>query len=202
MAIGKPAHFDLSGAPIPTPTATPGAAVCGAVPVTGCKLTIGPQKAQLQIRARTPSTKNRLLWKWKGAATTKPEFGNPVTSTGYSLCIYDGNADLISTEAIPAGGDCNAASPRPCWRESASGFRYIDRDLTPSGIQQLVLKAGASGKAQITVRGRGALLDMPPLPVSTLPIRVQLVGSNGACFEARYSTTLRNQTDQLKAKAD
>src|SRR4029077_12690501 len=62
--LGKPAPFDLSGAPIPTPTGTPGAAVCGAVPVTGCKLTIAPQKAQLQIRARTPSTKNRLLWKW------------------------------------------------------------------------------------------------------------------------------------------
>ena len=34
------------------------------------------------------------------------------------------------------------------------------------------------------------------------PIRVQLVSSNGGCWEATYSTTLRNQTDQLKAKAD
>ncbi|HEY2386967.1 MAG TPA: hypothetical protein VGK30_08405 [Candidatus Binatia bacterium] len=200
--LGKPAPFDVSGAPIPTPTATPAAAVCGALTTTGCRQTVAAHQAQLQIKLRTPNTKNRLLWKWKGAATTTPEFGNPLAATGYDLCIYDGNANLIGTAAVPAGGTCNAASPRPCWRASTTGYRYSDRDLTPAGVQQVQLKAGIAGKAKIVLKGRGALLDLPDLPVTTLPLRVQMIGANGACFEATYSTTGRNEADQLKAKSD
>ena len=103
---------------------------------------------------------------------------------------------------MPAGGSCNAASPRPCWRASGRGYRYIDRDYTPDGIQQMILKSGDAGKAQIIVKGRGDALDTPPLPITTLPVRVQLVSSTGGCWEATYSTTLRNQTDQVKAKSD
>ena len=103
---------------------------------------------------------------------------------------------------MPAAGSCNAANPRPCWRAFGRGFRYIDRDYTPDGVQKLVLKSGTAGKAQITLKGRGDNLDMPPLPVATLPIRVQLVDSAGGCWEAAYSTTLRNQMDRLKAKGD
>jgi hypothetical protein len=201
--LGKPAPFDLTGLPTPTPAATPGTAVCGIAPGASCRQPFVHGKAQLQLRDKTPDAKDRLQWKWiKGAATTKADFGDPTATTGYALCLYDGNGDLISSATIPAAGTCNAASPRPCWRASASGYRYVDKDLTPSGIQQVVLKAGMAGKAQVLVKGRGELLAMPSLPVTTLPIRVQLVGSNGACFEARYSTTLRNQSDQLKAKAD
>ncbi len=201
--LGKPASFDVSGLPTPTPTATPGAAVCGPAPASGCRLPAVQRKALLQLRNRTPDTKDRLLWKWlKGAATAKSDFGDPTTTTGYRLCVYDGDATLIATAAIPAAGTCNTASPRPCWRASASGYRYVDRDLTPDGIQQLILKAGAGGKAQIVLKGRGDSLPMPTLPISQLPVRVQLVGSNGACFEATYGTTLKNQQDQFKAKAD
>ncbi len=110
--------------------------------------------------------------------------------------------DLVASATIPAGGTCNAKSPRPCWRASRNGYRYVDRDLTPSGIQQLVLRAGAAGKAQIGLKGKGALLDTPDLPISSLPIRVQLVSSDGQCWDATYSTTFRNQDDRLKAKSD
>jgi hypothetical protein len=103
---------------------------------------------------------------------------------------------------VPASGTCNAASPRPCWRDSGTGYRYTDRDLTPAGVQQVLLKAGTAGKAKITLKGRGSLLDLPGLPIATLPVRVQMIGANGACFEATYSTSGRNQTDQFKAKSD
>ena len=93
-------------------------------------------------------------------------------------------------------------SPRPCWRENGRGFRYVDRDGTPDGIAQLTLKSGAAGKAQIQVKGKGALLPDPVLPVSDLPVRVQLVNGAGQCWEATYGTTLRNDSQQLKAKAD
>ena len=201
--LGRAAAFDVSGLPTPTPNPTPGVAVCGTVPATGCKVPTQSQKAQLQFRYGSDSTKNRLLWKWsKGAATTKPDFGNPLTTTAYNLCIYDGNADLISTSAVPAAGTCNAERPRPCWRETSKGYRYLDHDLTPAGVQKVLLKSGTAGNAQIIVEGRGSQLDMPALPIGTLPVRAQLIGSNGACFEATYSTPARNESDQFTAKSD
>ena len=144
-----------------------------------------------------------MQWKWgKGAATAKSEFGNPLANTDYRLCIYDGQNALLSHASAPAGGTCNAKSPKPCWRENASGFRYVDRDLTPDGVQQLTLKAGAAGKAKIMLKGRGASLKTPALPISHLPVKVQLNNTNGACWDATYATTLKNQAEQFKAKSN
>ncbi|MEO6028754.1 MAG: alkaline phosphatase family protein, partial [Candidatus Binatia bacterium] len=182
---------------------TPPVAACGPAPATGCRLPVVAGKATLQVTDKSPDTKDRLQWKWqKGAATTLADFGDPLATTGYGLCVYDGTATLRASAAIPAAGTCNAKSPRPCWRASRSGFRYVDRDLTPAGVQQLTLRAGANGKAQIGLKAKGVLLDTPDLPISTLPIRVQLVNSAGQCWEASYSTTLRNQDDRVKAKSD
>ncbi len=191
------------GTPTPGATATPAAASCGPVPSVACRPPAVPRKAQLQLRNTSPDTKDRLQWRWlKGTATTKADFGNPTATTGYALCLYDGNSSLIASAAIPAGGSCNVQSPRPCWRENARGFRYIDKDLTPNGIQQLVLKSGPAGKAQITVKGKGASLPDPPLPISDLPVTVQLVNGAGQCWTATYGSSLRNDTQQFKAKAD
>jgi hypothetical protein len=182
---------------------TPPVAACGTAPASGCRLPIVAGKASLQVTDKMPDTKDRLQWKWqKGAATTVADFGDPTTTTGYGLCVYDGTGALLSEAAIPAGGTCNAKSPRPCWRASRSGFRYVDRDLTPAGVQQLTLRAGVAGKAQIGLKARGPALATPDLPVQALPIRVQLVSTTGQCWEASYSTTLRNQEDRLKTKSD
>ncbi len=179
----------------------PGA--CGATPAAGCHGPAVPKGAQLQIRNVSPDTKDRLQWKWqKGSATMKAEFGNPLASTDYRLCLYDGQNTLLSHASAPAGGTCNVKSPKPCWRENASGFRYNDRDLTPDGLQQLVLKAGPAGKARITLKGKGALLHLPTLPIQHLPVRVQLNNSAGACWDATYSTTLKNQAGTFKSKSD
>ncbi len=182
---------------------TPLLAVCGPAPASGCRLPTVAGKAQLQVIDKTPDQKDRLLWKWqKGAATTVADFGDPLGGTDYRLCLYDGASTLLASASIPAGGSCNVKSPRPCWRSSRSGFRYVDRDLTPEGILQLTLRAGSAGKAQIVLKGKGVLLNTPDLPVQTLPIRVQLVNAGGECWEAIYGTTLRNQEDRLKAKSD
>ncbi len=65
-----------------------------------------------------------------------------------------------------------------------------------------MLHAGTDGKAKITLQGRGVPLDTPDLPVTHLPVTVQLVNSAGECWGATYNTTFRNQDDQLKARAD
>ena len=92
---------------------------------------------------------------------------------------------------------------RPCWRETGSGFRYDDPELTPDGLRQVVLREGlAAGKAKIFVKGKGANLPMPSLPLAQ-PVLVQLHNSDGLCWEATYSApALKNQTDQFRDKAD
>jgi hypothetical protein len=143
------------------------------------------------------------LWKWvKGTLTTKADFGDPLASTGYQLCVYDGTSTLVSHAEAPAGGNCNSKRPRPCWKESGTGFKYVDRDLTPDGLQKVQLKAGLDGKAKILVKGKGDLLSLPPMPIQTLPVTVQLINDDGTCWEARYGTTLKNVPEIFKAKGD
>ena len=81
------------------------------------------------------------------------------------------------------------------------GFKYVDRDLTPNGVQTLLLKAGEAGKSRITLKGRGAALDVPPLP-ATLPVRAQLLNSDGVCWEAQFGNATRNESDRLKARSN
>jgi hypothetical protein len=95
----------------------------------------------------------------------------------------------------------SSKSPKPCWREGASGFRYVDHDLTPDGVQQLVLRAGPDGKAEIALKGRGADLHMPALPISHLPVQAQIANTAGACWSATYGTTLRDDAAIFKAKS-
>ena len=88
---------------------------------------------------------DRLLWKWaKGAATTKMEFGDPVDTHGYELCVYSGGG-LVSNSTLPASN---------LWSESPSGFKYSDPAGSADGIQKVLLKAGADQKAKILVKAR------------------------------------------------
>ena len=52
------------------------------------------------------------------------------------------------------------------------------------------------------LKGRGQLLDVPDLPVLSLPVTAQMQSSDGECWEATYSATLRNQESELRAKSD
>ena len=175
---------------------------CSPVASTGCRSPIEGRKASLRIRDREPDSRDRLLWKWvKGAATSKAsDFGDPVATTAYSLCMYDGSSSLVSRGIVPAAGRCGPAG-KPCWKESARGFTYRNRDLAPDGILRLALKDGADGKAKIVLKGRGPGLAKPALPIQTLPLTVQL--TNGAtCWEASYGGPATNEPERFKARAD
>ena len=92
----------------------------------------------------------------------------------------------------------------PCWKATSSGFRYKDRNLTPDGLSKLVLKEGGAGKARILLRGKGSDLMIPTLPLTQdLTITVQLLNSDGFCWESQYSAPpLKSRTDQFKDKSD
>src|SRR6185295_13922404 len=145
---------------------------CARTPMAGCRTPILPGKATLVVKDKTPDTRDRLTWRWmKGAATAKSDFGNPLTTTGYRLCVYDGTPDLIARATAPAGDTCPAGA---CWRATSSGFKYTDAALTPDGVKTLALRAGVAGRASISLKGTGPLLDLPALPVPILPVVAQL----------------------------
>ena len=187
---------------------TPNGPLCGAAPASGCLAPAVARKASVSIKAYLPSnslsSKNKMTWKWiKGAMTTKvPDFGTPLTTTDYQLCIYDGTSSLVGDAFVPAGGMCGA---QPCWTDKPTGFKFKNRDGSSSaGIQQILLKEGAAEKAKIIVKGKGGNLFLPTLPVAQ-PVTIQLLNSNGTCWEAIYSTPKTNTAGppgKFSAKAD
>jgi hypothetical protein len=160
------------------------------------------QKARLALRNSSDDRKDKLQWKWTmGSVTPKMDYGNPLGSDDYVLCLYDGSG-LLVTAVAPASGLC---AGKPCWKEQAGGFIYKDKELTPNGLAQLRVREGLDGKAKIGVKGRGALLALPDLITLTSPLTVQVHHTGGAlCWGATYSfpPTLKNDGVQFIDKAD
>jgi cysteine-rich repeat protein len=176
---------------------------CG-VPLAGCRSPIQPFKAKLLVRDKSKDTADKIAWKWlRGEATAASDFGNPLTTHGYRLCMWSiaGSPSLMRIDA-PAGGVCKG---RACWRTAGrgvpKGFKYADAELTPNGAQKVVLLAGGPGQAKVTVKAKGESLALPPLPLP-LPVRVQLHGA-GKCWETFFTATgvVRNTADVFEGRA-
>jgi len=177
---------------------------CAPAPQAGCARTLTAMKAPLVIKKKTPSTGSSFSWKWsKGPEILAAHFGDPLASDDYALCLYDGSESLVSELRAPHGGSCKG---KPCWKGKGSplgskGFSYADKDLTPTGVVKVGLTPGAVEKGKLQVKGKGAAMLLPPLPLLSFPVRVQLQGA-GSCWEAKYdaSTVATNTSAQLKLK--
>jgi hypothetical protein len=178
--------------------------VCANGPVAGCRRPVRAQRSPLKIKNLTTDLSDRLTWKWTyGAATTKADFGSPLTTTAYQLCVYDADGRTIARASAPPGGECGG---RPCWRETTTQLTYKSRDRQPNGKPRssvrLKLREGAAGQAKIQVQGRGVHLDLASLPAGQ-PVTVQLKQSDGTCWEAVYSAPAqRDDTTQFRDRAD
>ena len=168
--------------------------VCPPTPYAGCKRPILPGRASLLLKKGPTSARDIFKWGWiAGERTTLDEFGTPLVSTDFQLCFYDATG-LKLTALAPAGGTC---AGKPCWKATGtSGFLYKDKELTPNGLMKLKLKAGAEGRAQIGLQGRGAALGLPSLGSLTQPFTVQI--HNGSeCWDAVYSAPATKSTAAL-----
>jgi hypothetical protein len=176
------------------------ASPCPPAPANDCRPPTVAGKSVVQLTDRTANDKDRLGWKWSAGTATVADFGDPVATDDYALCIYDG-AERRLALGIPAGGTCGG---KPCWRRKSTGFVYRDGAARPDGITVLTLRAGIDGKAQIQAKGRGALLAVPPLAGFTSTVRVQLRDrASGLCWESRHVPPFDKQTpEQLKDKSD
>ncbi|HEV7734387.1 MAG TPA: FG-GAP-like repeat-containing protein [Candidatus Binatia bacterium] len=169
---------------------------------SSCLAPIQAKKSSIQLKNKTPDTGDGLTWKWtKGAVTAKADFGNPVATDSYALCMYE-NGALVQSWEMPAGQMCGT---KPCWRDIGKGFSYSDKDLTPDGIQSLKITEGLlAGKAKITLKGKGSHLGLAGLDGLTGVLDVQLQkSSGGVCWGATFSPPFQKQdASQLKAVSD
>jgi hypothetical protein len=189
--------------------AAPPPAVCDATPLAGCRKPVAPNASAFQVKDNILDTKDALTWNWtKGAATSISDFGDPVNGTSYTLCVYDESAGVpnaVMTLTVPSSGVCDG---KPCWAAKKTGFLYKDKNLTNDGLMQLQLSAGAAGKAKIVIKGKGERLPLPvPLGFSLFAqdtaVIVQLVNSDGTCWEADFSAPAKkNDLTQFNDKSD
>jgi YVTN family beta-propeller protein len=172
---------------------------CASVPASGCRL---PGKTIVLAKTGSSPAKRKLVWKFlKGPATVATDFGAPTTTDDYELCLYGAGGTLLTGASAPAGGTCGN---RDCWRDlGPRGYKYVDRDATPNGLQKLVLRAGDAGRSKVIAKGKGANLTLPALPIGGFPLTVQLQGEHGECWQGSFAAgdVRANTAGVFKAKA-
>jgi uncharacterized delta-60 repeat protein len=160
---------------------------CIGAPRAGC-LGIAPVgRSSLQLRDRVPDTSDVARWKWQSGVVAVGDFGDPLTTDDYALCVYQGASQALWLRSVaPKGGAC---SFKPCWKPLAqNGAKYVDRELTPDGVSSLVLRSNVPGRVQLKLKAKGSSLALPSLATLALPVRVQLQRSGGACWDVTYAT--------------
>jgi hypothetical protein len=169
---------------------------CPVAPSGTCRQPFLGGKAFLLLKDKSPDSSDRLIWKWLvGSQTTKGEFGSPLGSESYRLCVYDAGALTLELSA-------NAGAA--FWKDTTPGYLFKNPGTTLDGTQSILLKSGADRKAKVIVKGKGDNLAMPALDLLTGPLAVQLHQSSGmVCWGATYSPPfLRQDTAILKDRAD
>ncbi len=172
------------------------AAACAAMPLAGCRPP-EPRKSIFLLKNNANDGRDKLLWKWQNQGPQATPFGDPTTTTNYTLCMYAGSA--AASVAIPAGPNWHALG--------GAQFIFADPSGSPDGAQKAKLKGGSGAPGVIPkalVKAKGSNLPdllAPPLP---LPVIVQMVNdTNATCFSAFYDTdgVIKNDTKQFKGRA-
>ena len=176
---------------------------CAALPVAPCHQA---QKSKLAMRDRTPDLKDSLRWTWaKGDAMTIEEIA-PNDGNDFALCFYDESAStptLLYEALAPADQFCTTAgqsNPKECWTANSKIVKYLDRILSPDGLESIKLVPKLQPKSQMKVKGKGVALDLPPAPLN-LPLRTQLQSRTGTCWESEFTSAKKNEAGSFSAVA-
>ncbi len=148
---------------------------CPATPSTGCATA---RTGVLRLRRpglddpRPGEQSLALLWS-KAGGLPAAGFGDPTRSGGgYDLCLYAGPASrLVAEIAIPGGAG---------WRPTSDGFM---RSGGGGAVSRMSLAARRE-RSRISLRGAGAGLDLPYLPLderASLELRLE-VRDSADCF--------------------
>jgi hypothetical protein len=185
-------HFANDLPPCPS-TPAPGCIPAERAVVKWNEQAVGREKVKLALR--------KLV-----GAVTQGQFGDPVAgTTRYDLCLYDEAGELAGGLSVDRAGDTCAGNP--CWAAlSTRGYRYKD-DPREEGLSKLVAKGGDAGKGKVVARGNNRLGEVSAVPIQVAQAlagassaTVQLVTSDGGCFEAELGTVKRAEQFSFVAK--
>jgi hypothetical protein len=179
---------------------------CKVGPHPTCRLPVSP--SILRIRDAASNTSDGFTWKWRGHVKEGADFGDPMAGRDYTLCLYDESAPtptLLFRARARSGSTCGT---EPCWTAFAESadFRFRDRARLPDGVHKMQLHSNATQPGRIVAKGVGEhLADRPlglPNPPLAIPLRVQLQARDGECWEATYTTAVRNVAGRFVARSD
>jgi hypothetical protein len=184
--------------------------------VDGCRATVKSKKGIFQIKTRKNPNRNRMLFRLaKVEETALADLGDPLTTTRYSVCIYDESGDtpgLIAEFNVEPGGQClnrKGTKARPCWKKAGQKFKYRDPQRTNDGMLALRVKAGARGKGKVVVVARGANIPTVPLPLNVdSKVIVQMINDaapapNQNCWGAEFREPVnKNRKDWFRDRTD
>lgn len=158
-------------------------------------------KSKLMVKQGSKDSRDKVVFNWmRGDETALGDLLDPLSTSPYSLCLYDDAGLRLQAEALPAGL-CDGAA---CWSALSTGFKYLDKSDQQDGFHKLLLKAAAAGKAKVVVVGRGeALPDISPALPFTGNVSAQVVNEEtGTCFAAEFDggSTLQNDAMGFKGK--
>jgi hypothetical protein len=123
----------------------------------------------IRFNRESDPAKNLLIWKWSAGHIEPEELGDPVFTNEMAICFYRGAALVESALLEPTAS---------FWKETPAGFKFVHPVGNADGLRKVALRWGI-GDARITVKGRGANLATPALPIGSEPLVVQLVGTTG-----------------------
>jgi len=180
-----------------------GFCVGGEEPQTACKRPTVVGASRLVLR--DPVTGDPVLrWQWqRGEATSLAELGNPRAATDVTLCLYDysaGSASLVWQQTLSPGGFCT--TKKTCWIRTKNGYRFRSLDGAQGGVTSLRWNSGLSGKANISLRATTSNFTPPALPLDQDPTVVFQLSNGQACWEGRFSTSVRNSDQSFEARSD
>lgn len=189
--------------------------LCAAVPRAGC---LQAKRSTLGWRSLSdPQRVVAYTW-LRGEDTLSAALGDPAAlndpfnpSSSYALCLYDspaGGARLLLAAHTPLVGKCRnrlhyrvSSGPfgshgplwGPCWKQTSkpsapARLTYSDRYRNPDGLASITLKAGASEKSELRVKGAGPNLSAVPALPWTPPVVVQVVNSDGECWDTTFTS--------------
>ena len=175
--------------------------ICMGHPATTCAVTHAT-RAVVDMRLPRNGHPDSFRWTWieDAGGTELADFGDPLATTGYTLCIYDGfnsgveGKHVFAQASIAPGGLCG---DRPCWKQIRDGFRYAQRGRAVSGFKSIKLRAPLQSPARIQMRGSDVGLSTTLGAIYAF-VEVQLHGG-GACWAAEYPAIVP-PSDHFKAR--
>jgi hypothetical protein len=76
-----------------------------------------------------------------------------------------------------------------------------DSTGTRDGIVMATLKPRTAGRTSLKLRGEGARLRMPVMPLGSAPLLARIQAATGACWQADFAISTTDSSEVYKAKA-